>query len=151
MEKINCKFLLLFFISTAIWAQKADLEELDFLVGTWKMEGKDNYENWIKSDNKLIGKSFKLINGQEKVSETIEITLQENHIVYTPTVFDQNDAKGIPFILESAHKKNYSFENPDHDFPKKIQYKILSKSELLVTVLGENDKGFSFKLIRLEK
>ena len=151
MKKINYIFILLFFISTAGWAQKADLEQVNFLIGTWKMEGKDNFEIWIKPNDKLIGKSYKMIKGQEQVSETIEIMVQESHIVYTPTVFDQNEAKGIPFVLKLSKEKNYSFENPNHDFPKKIQYKILNKNKLLVSVLGQDDKGFSYKLIRQSK
>ena len=137
--------------SSTINSQKTNLQDLHFLIGTWKMEGKDNYEKWIKLNDELIGKSFKMIKGQEQVSETIEIMIQGTHIVYTPTVFDQNDAKGIPFILKLTKEKNYSFENPDHDFPKKIQYKILNKNKLLVSVLGEDDKGFSYKLIRQSK
>ncbi len=65
-----------------------------------------------------------------------------------PTVFNQNDGKGIPFTLKSLEKNLFSFENPQHDFPKKIQYKILNSNELYVSVLGEKDKGFSYKLMK---
>ena len=89
-----------------------------------------------------------MVNGQEQVSETIEINVQGHNIVYTPTVFDQNDGIPIPFILKTLKENEFSFENPKHDFPKKIQYNILTKNELFVSVLGENDKGFSYKLMK---
>lgn len=124
------------------------LSQVDFLIGKWKVEGKERYERWIKTENKLIGEAFKISNGEEKVSEIIEIIIQNNQIVYTPTVFDQNEGKGIPFELKSSADNVFSFENSAHDFPKKIQYEILSATELFVSVLGDNEKGFSYKLIK---
>ncbi len=148
MKAFKLVLILIVISSNSIFSQKANLQELYFLIGTWKMEGKDNYESWKKIEDKLVGKSFKMINGQEQVSETIEISVQGHNIVYTPTVFDQNEGLAIPFILKSSKENKFSFENPEHDFPKKIQYKILTKKELLVSVLGKNDKGFSYKLMK---
>ena len=124
------------------------LSEFYFLVGTWKMEGKENYESWEKLDHLFKGQSYKIVDGQQIVTEIIELKSDGNRIIYTPTVFDQNEGKPIQFILLKLDKNVFSFENSDHDFPKKIQYKKQSENELLITVLGENDKGFSYKLIK---
>jgi hypothetical protein len=148
MNNLIANLLFIAILSTPIFGQKADLAEVEFLIGTWKTEDKESFEKWSKQDTKFIGKSFKLINGQERVSETLEIKRQGEYLVYTATVFDQNDAKGIPFILKSTEDKKYSFENPNHDFPKKIQYKIVNPNKLLISVLGAGDKGFSFYLNR---
>ncbi|MFT5166336.1 MAG: hypothetical protein ACI8P3_001567 [Saprospiraceae bacterium] len=43
-------------------------------------------------------------------------------------------------------ERTYSFENPAHDFPEKIIYQFLSTTQFFVQVLGEKDKGFSFKM-----
>jgi len=148
MKAIKLSIVLLLFISFNACSQETSLQKFDFLIGTWKMEGKENYESWKKNDNKLIGEVYKIENGQKSISENIEIILQENQIVYIPTVFDQNEGKGVPFELKLIENKLYSFENSQHDFPKKIQYKILNNNELFISVLGENNKGFSYKLIK---
>ena len=130
------------------YGQNSDLRQVEFLIGTWKMEGKESYESWEKKDDILTGLSYKIENKQKTISEKIEIKMVGDQIIYAPTVFDQNDGKAILFKLESFEQSLFSFENPAHDFPKKIQYQILSKNELYVSVLGEKDEGFSYKLIR---
>lgn len=148
MNAIKLVFLSALLSLNLTCGQNSDLDHVTFLIGTWKMEGKENYESWDKIDNALNGQSYKIENGQKYVSEKIEIRVVNNNTVYTPTVFDQNEGKGIPFELKMLDAITYSFENSEHDFPKKIQYRILDKDTLFISVLGENDKGFSYKLIR---
>ncbi|MCF7560531.1 DUF6265 family protein [Sabulilitoribacter multivorans] len=148
MKTINLFICLLILATNSGCSQNASLHEVEFLIGTWKIENKESYESWEKKDDKLVGHSYKLKNGEKVISEDIDIKIIENQIIYTPTVFNQNQGKGIPFKLKTFENNLFSFENPEHDFPKKVQYKVLSDSELYVSVLGENDKGFSYKLIK---
>ena len=121
---------------------------LDFLAGTWQIEGKDTFEKWALKDGQLHGYSYTLKEGKEYTSETLVIRDDNGSIVYEATVMNQNDGKAIPFILKTADKDTYSFENPEHDFPKKIQYIKVNNAKLLVHVLGEGDKGFSYYLLK---
>jgi hypothetical protein len=124
------------------------LEKVDFLVGTWKIEGKEVYESWKVDKASLKGISYRLKEGKKHTSETLEIKGENDQIIYIATVANQNEGKGIPFVLQPVKDNKYSFENKAHDFPKKIQYTIVSKKILQVSVLGENDKGFSYKMIK---
>ncbi len=125
-------------------AQK-NLENVEFLIGTWKMENKNTYESWQKvSDTEYKGKSYKLHEGQMQVSEFLTIKISDDKIIYEATVPNQNDGKTIPFELNMSTKDWISFENPNHDFPKKIQYKIIDDTKVQVNVSGEDDKGFSY-------
>jgi len=118
----------------------------DFLQGTWKVEGKEIYEHWDKlNDNSLKGFSYTMENAEMKISEYLDISRNANEIVYTATVLDNNNGKGISFRLTSADS-SFTFENPDHDFPKKIVYHKLNHSEIFVQVSDGNLKGFSFKM-----
>ncbi len=122
----------------------------DFLIGNWKVENKEIYEEWeFVSEIELKGKSYKIINGKSEITEYLSITKKENKIVYSANVINQNDGHIIEFNLNFIDNKTYSFENPNHDFPQKIIYHIISENKLFVEVVGDNDKGFSFNLFRI--
>jgi len=123
-----------------------------FLQGTWKMEGKETYEHWDRlNSNSLKGFSYEIKNGQITISEYLDISRTENDIIYTATVINQNQGKEISFNLTQTDSV-YTFENPDHDFPKKIVYKKLSETEIVVQVSDGKQKAFAYKMEkRLEK
>ncbi len=122
-----------------------ELAELYFLEGIWKIEGKEKYEVWKRvSNSELTGFGYKLVEGEKNITETIRIKLENGLIVYQATVPDQNDGAPVSFFLNESNNTCFSFENKEHDFPKKIQYKKVTDTELEVHVLGDQDKGFSF-------
>lgn len=119
-----------------------------FLQGTWKMENKEIYEHWDKlNDKNLKGFSYRLSGGQMNVSEYLEITQQDSGTIYTASVLGQNQGEGVDFKLTGADS-TFTFENPGHDFPKKIVYQRLSDTELQVSVTDGTQKGFAYKMIR---
>lgn len=150
MRKCKYGFTLLVAIVCLSFSSIPQTAKVDFLIGTWKVEGKETYEFWKKEGSALVGESYKKRGGQKYVSETLKIELKENKLVYTATVKNQNQGKGIPFTLLEMENGTYSFENADHDFPKKIQYQRIDKSTLKVSVLGEGDKGFSFQMKKID-
>jgi len=79
------------------------------------------------------------------VSEYLEITELSSVITYSAAVLLQNQGKPIPFILTKTDSV-YSFENPAHDFPKKIAYHKKSDTEIFVQVSDGGKKGFSFTM-----
>ena len=125
------------------------LSRVDFIIGTWKMEGKEQYENWELSNNKeLIGYSYKFKDSQKIITETLSIKILENTVIFEATVPDQNEGKTILFTLNNEIKDYLSFENIDHDFPKKIQYKRINENAIEVTVLGDEGEGFSYMQLK---
>ncbi len=119
-----------------------------FLQGTWKMENKEIYEHWDKlNEQTLKGFSYKVKDGQMAVSEYLDISLKNNEITYTATVLNQNQGKRIDFKLTKTDS-TFIFENPNHDFPKKIVYQKLSETEIFVQVSDGKQKGFSYKMTR---
>lgn len=120
----------------------------DFLQGTWKMEGKEIYEHWDKlTDKSLLGFSYKLNNGQMKVSEYLEIKQHDKLTIYTATVVNQNHGNAVDFKLTKTNN-SFTFENPNHDFPKKIVYQKLSDTQIFVQVSDGNNNGFSYKMYK---
>lgn len=122
-----------------------------FLEGTWKMENRDIYESWtIQDDGSMTGTSYRLVNGEENTTEYLEMSMRDDKIIYTATVPSQNEGKGIEFILHQPDEKTFSFENPDHDFPKKIIYQKRSDSEIYVTVSDGGNQGFAYTMKKVE-
>lgn len=125
------------------------LNGLGFLSGTWKMENKENYENWkAVNDSLLEGSAYKMKAGQKVTTEYFSIKARPGKIIYQAIVPDQNNGKAVDFELNENLKNKYSFENLSHDFPKKIQYTKLNDTTIFVEVLGANDKGFSYKMMK---
>lgn len=120
----------------------------DFLQGTWKMENKEIYEHWDKpNESALKGFSYSLKDGKMTVSEYLEITDINKEINYKATVLNQNQGKEVKFKL-TLKDSTYTFENPDHDFPKKIVYQKLNDKEIFVLISDGSRKEYSYKMQR---
>ena len=152
MKQLQTIFLLTALISAPIFLKaQTDLSQLSFLEGTWKRDGKESYESWkMTSENEMRGTSYRVKEGQKRTVETLKISPQNQNIVYEATVMSQNGGKAIPFTLNPKVKDKLSFENLTHDFPNMIQYQLVNEEELLVNVLGNDGKGFSFKMKKIQ-
>ena len=129
---------------------KDTLDEVRFLDGTWKTENKETYEVWKKNtDGTMEGYSYKMKANEKVISEHLSIKMINDKLTYQARVPNQNNGETIPFVLNTAVKDQLSFENLSHDFPKKIQYKPLDANTILVSVLGDGDKGFRFKMMKV--
>lgn len=118
----------------------------EFLAGTWKVENSEFYEHWDKlNETSMKGFSYKSAYGTTRVTEYLDIVLTKKGLVYTATVVGQNKGKEINF-RHSGVDNVYTFENPKHDFPKKIVYRKISDSEIDVQVSDGGQKGFAYKM-----
>ncbi|RKE04207.1 DUF6265 family protein [Marinifilum flexuosum] len=144
------KYLILILFSICAYScSTQDIQALHFLEGTWQVEGKQQFEKWEIKGNELIGTGYKLKDGKHKILEHLAIKLIKGKMVYQASVLNQNQGATIYFPLNESISDYYSFENPKHDFPKKIQYFKLREKRVKVNVLGDNDEGFSFVMIRM--
>ena len=115
------------------------------MLGEWKRENKELYEVWEKESNsKLVGYGYRVKDGKKQITETLTLTAEKSGIFFRAQVPDQNEGNVVSFKLNSTSKDWFSFENLNHDFPKKIQYKRLSDEKISVNVVGEEGEGFSF-------
>lgn len=127
----------------------------DMLLGTWGMETRNGmlYETWEKvNENLLRGKSYKLNGKDTLVSERVELKKTADGVWYIPTVTDQNAGKPVMFRQTLAMGNLFVFENPQHDFPKRIAYEIVSEEVLRAWIDGgegsANRRNFNYKRIK---
>jgi len=96
----------------------------------------------------LSGKSFFIKENDTLFSETVRLAQHENDLFYIVTVPNQNEAKPVEFKLTSSTADYLVFENPEHDFPKKITYKLVTKDSLYAEISGDGkSQGFPFKKV----
>ncbi len=118
--------------------------------GKWQVEDKQTFEVWSEGeDGNLIGRAFKLVNGQEVLKEELSIRRVGEDVFYEARVPDQNKGAVIPFTWNRAFEKGLSFENPEHDFPQKIQYVFVNERTIQVAVLGGNGDGFRYTMVKV--
>jgi len=104
-----------------------------------------------KTKTGLEGYSYKIKDGIESRTESLKIRESAGTWIYEATVPNQNDGKTIPFTQNLAEKSILSFENPAHDFPVKIQYKPINKDRFHVSVVGRDNKGFTYFIDRVKQ
>lgn len=114
--------------------QKDSSIPFEKLTGSWLMERKNGTsmgETWEQKDaNTMKGKSFLIQNGDTALLETVDLVKEGNEIFYIPVAYGQNDDKPVRFKLTSVKTGEYIFENPAHDFPKRIVYDFSSGNTL---------------------
>jgi hypothetical protein len=120
----------------------AQINEFDWLVGTWQEKGKPNFEVWQRVGDELRAESFELKSDEIKtVTEKIRLIKRGSDFFYIPEV--PHNGKPIEFKITSFHKNGFVAENPQHDFPKKISYRKINETELQATIIGGN-KSISY-------
>lgn len=140
---------LLFTCICLLWAGSsfAQMTFPYFLEGTWKIKGRESYEQWEQNPaGGLKGQAYDLKkSGEHKITEQLSISQKGKDIVYTALVLGQNKGKPTDFRMVRSDSV-FIFENPDHDFPKQIIYQRKSPVELFVKVTDGGMKGFSFTM-----
>lgn len=148
--KFILPLLLLSSIHVKAQFQKNDFIRLNILEGDWMMKTKKGslVEQWIiVNDTVMTGKSFRIVESDTIPQETVILKFSNGTISYSPTVPDQNEGRQVNFILNEIKDGKFIFRNPDHDFPKQIQYEP-AKNGLKVIISGNgNEVLFEFQKI----
>ncbi|MEO8569118.1 MAG: DUF6265 family protein [Ginsengibacter sp.] len=129
-------------ILTGFTQQKtsSELRSLNWLIGTWQMEKKNGLltESWQQTNDSTFDESSYLqkTSGERKLLENVQIVFRENNLYYIPTVSEQNNRQPVKFLITSSSNKMFIAENPEHDFPKRIVYEMISPDSLHARIDG---------------
>ena len=109
-------------------------KKLSGLIVAWQMNTKSGVigEEWKSiSENHLESRGYFISNGTDTVvNERVTLEKKGDGIYYTSTVANQNGGQSVPFKLTAVENKSYIFENPQHDFPKRIVYELVTSDSL---------------------
>jgi len=117
------------------------------MVGTWQVDGKDQYEEWKRVDRWLLGRSYEVTKGDTVTLETMQITYREGELYYVPTVADQNNGQPVLFHFINGSPRQVIFENEAHDFPQRIGYKKKSAKHVEAWIEGVTKSGEEKRMV----
>jgi hypothetical protein len=132
-------FVILFLISfTGTFAQN-DLTQLEWLTGNWNRTnakpGRSGVEIWRKNSNtEFVGKGINLKGTDTVFVEKLKIVVKEGAMFYVADV--PQNKEPVLFKATSVTASGVVFENPQHDFPKKIAYEF-DGTKLKATISGD--------------
>jgi hypothetical protein len=115
------------------------IEKANWLIGEWQHNsGTEKVaEVWEKeNDTVYLGRSYDLRNTDTVSSERIRLEEHGDRLFYIPIVKNQNMGEVVKFILASENGNQLVFENPQHDFPQKISYTLITKDSLFAEISG---------------
>ena len=118
-----------------------ELEKAKWLVGEW--EKTDSLGTLIEiwqpnNDSTYTGQSYYIQNEKDTIhNEQIELLQDQEHLIYSAMVKGENNNKAIPFQLTKDEDSLLVFENPKHDYPQKLEYRLLKNKSVSITVSGK--------------
>jgi hypothetical protein len=130
------------------------VQPFHWLIGTWKQEGKEEFEKWHPGNDTLMAAMayYYELEGDEKdgevemmVSETIRLIVRGDKYYYIPLVRNQKNGKEVEFEVVSFTKNSFVAENLKHDFPQRIAYKLIDEKHLSAYIEG-SDNGKNKKI-----
>ena len=128
---------------------ESHVQMLQTLEGEWEESPGIGYrETWERSFSGLKGEGFIHSGNSYSQTEKITIIIDDEDLIYTATVENQNEGRTIKFPLKSYTDSSLVFVNAKHDFPSIITYTFLSDTLLVIHVesLTETDNNFTLRL-----
>ncbi|TDJ38428.1 MAG: hypothetical protein E2O53_00245 [Gammaproteobacteria bacterium] len=120
------------FLLTPFLSARADIADLRWMAGCWSQDGRESgsVEQWTApAGGTILGMSRIVSGGKTVAFEFLRIVEEEDgwiRLVASPS--GQETAR---FKLVSMSTNEVIFENPDHDFPQRIIYRLDSDSNLV--------------------
>jgi hypothetical protein len=151
----NSSVLVLIILTCFSCQQKttfSELEKADWFLGRWENktpEGTFSEEWKTENDSLYLGESYFINNNNTLFAEKVRLEQRKNDLFYIVSVPNQNEEQPVAFKLTSSTNDYLVFENPEHDFPKKITYKLVTKDSLYAEISGDGkSQGFPFTKIK---
>ena len=142
MNKWPCILAVLVFTFSCLQNNTENLPDaLKQIAGTWQLDDSNTFEIWENKGTFYAGRVIKIKNQDTLLVESLRILSLRNEIYFEATVPRQNQGEPILFKLTEAGTSHFQFENPDHDFPKKITYSFPHRNKLIAAISGNNKQA----------
>lgn len=139
--------------AAGVAAAEEDVTSLAWMAGCWASEKGDagSVEHWLPpAGGTMLGVSRTVKNGKTVEFEYMQLrTNTEGKLVFIALPSGQ---KETTFAASSVGKDSVTFENPQHDFPQKVIYRLESPTRLVARIegkRGETVRGVDFPMRRV--
>jgi len=141
-------------LSAAVLGQatKPQIESFNWLAGCWQSEGKNavSSERWTKAAGKMmLATSQTVKNGKTVSYEFLRIVEDDSGIFYISKPSQNKEETAFKLIKFTSNE--VVFENPEHDFPQRIIYRLEKDKSLFARIEGKNkgkEMGVDFLMKR---
>jgi ketosteroid isomerase-like protein len=119
---------------------EATVQDLGWLAGTWITASEPvTEEHWIPPlAGTMLGANRTIAHGETVHREHLLLEERAGSVFYVATPLGQAETA---FLLTELDAQRAVFENPEHDFPKRIVY--TRTGDALTAEVSADDKGFS--------
>ena len=135
---------LLLLLTSCMSSDKQEDKFFTDLPGTWlmKMGEMEVGETWTRDHQESFkGTSFFIKNKDTTVYEYVVLEKKDQQWSYTVRAAGQNKEQPISFRLTHQQDRTFTFENPAHDFPKRIIYRFFGQDSIHASIdAGEQMK-----------
>jgi len=124
------------------------MQDLKAIKGKWESyEGVKFNENWrFVNDSLFEGEGFSMNGSDTSFYESLRIVKKGDSIFYSVGL-EERDRK-VDFLLTDASRNNWTFTNPENEFPSIINYEINDDTIILVSISnirGNKEQFFYLK------
>jgi hypothetical protein len=133
-------------------AQTADVVALSWMSGCWRQQNESRTvdEMWMApSGDGMLGMSRTVAKGRIAEHEFLQIRVMDGRIVYIAKPSGQPEAT---FTAVKVGPREVMFENPAHDFPQRIIYRLQADGGIAARIEGTRDgkvRGVDFPMKRV--
>lgn len=154
MKKL-LRFLLLIIAASPFGpAQASDCKSLDslrWLLGDWTADGSKTtfHESWVEVGPRIFqgtGTERAKANGAVNDGEELRLVEMAGEVFYVSKV--THNELPVAFRLNACSDGRFVFDNPAHDFPRRLEYRLQPDGRLAVSVSDGADKGFALDYTR---
>jgi hypothetical protein len=136
-----------------VFTQTPTLADISWISGAWQTEPggrRQIEEHWTKvAGQSMLGMSRTVAGDKTVEFEYLRIEQRADGIYYV--AHPKARYPGTDFKLTRASATEAVFENPQHDFPKRIIYRKISDDALTASIDGgEGTKSISFAYRRIK-
>ena len=115
----------------------ADISGLNWLTGCWAQDGQDpgSVEQWTTpAGGTMLGMNRIVNDGKTVAFEYLRIVEQDDG--WIGLIASPSGQKTARFRMIGMSENEVVFENPDHDFPQRIIYRLIGDGKLLGRIEG---------------
>ena len=151
MHRATAILALLLLPAAALSADCGSLGELRWLLGSWTADGERAtfHESWAEVAPRTFegaGLERSKPGGEAKGGEVLRLVEMAGSVFYLSKV--THNELPVAFRLAGCEDGSYVFENPAHDFPKRLAYRRDGDDRLVVRASDGGENGFTLDFRR---